>query len=559
MGLSAYFKFPRTEVETLLEQFEALSQRESPGSGLQSEELMNMLESLTVTASSIMSSLTLESDSSAGQQLDGDDTFGDDAFGAGNDESSGRQAAQLEKERIAKEKADAARLERERRKRERLAAAKAAAEYQYTNEAIEKRISDSADFLEKRLEGDELNEDGPKFHPIEVDLPDAHNQSVVNVLFNEEGRDAEECIVQLGEACFNVLQLLRPKRIIIGQVRDSEIEKIREDAPDIDEGAGMGEMLAVLESKDGQSDNDSITNAAKDCITLAVEHNVLEKKGSSPRNWFIHYSSFGHEYKAAIAKCIGLFSLMTVASTVFLEDVIDSNTMGDAKVLAESRGYHSLDGLTLGQYTFLIGAPSILGNIETEMEMVMGVICKGFLRLLSNDFVEAWRQYGDKIMLPDEDGVIRFSETAPDYFSDTMKGTARKTGVVLNLLTVFQSPIIASLHSGDVGNLDGKQLARALLRCPTSDIATKTKLLKQGDLLFSQNTKKVSDAKKFLSTHLEFLLKKSKGRAEIYLKYCIFLDLRQDIHKQLELLLKVLHRSDLEPDLLQRFVQYGFD
>ena len=131
------------------------------------------------------------------------------------------------------------------------------------------------------------------------------------------------------------------------------------------------------------------------------------------------------------------------------------------------------------------------------------------------------------------------------------KGTTRKTGAVLNLLAVFQSPIIASLHSGDVGNLDGKRLALALLRCPTSDITAKTRLLKQGDLLFSQNTKKVSDANKFISTHLKFLLKKSKDRAGIYLKFCVFLDLRRDIHRQLELLLKVLSRSDLEPDLLQ--------
>ena len=459
------------------------------------------------------------------------------------------EAERLEKERIAKEKADAARLERERLRKKQLADAKAAAASQYTNEACENRIVKSTELLRERLEKNELDEEGPKYHPVEVDLPEAHNKTVIDILLNEEGNDAEECIVQLGETCSNTLNALLTKRIIIGRVRDGAIDEIKENAPDIDERAGMGAMLTVLESKDGQNDDDSITNAAKDCITLAVNSNVLEKKGASACKWFIHYSSFGHEYKAAFAKCIGIFCLMTVAINVPLADVLDSDTISDAKVLADERGYKSLDGLTLGQFTLLIGAPSILGNVETEMEMAMGVICRGFLGLLGDNFVDVWRQYGDKIILPDEDGVIRFSETAPDYFSDAVKGTARKTGVVLNLLAVFQSPIIALLHSGDVGNLDGKQLARALLRCPTSDLMAKTKLLKQGDLFFAETLQKA--AEKFVRTHLAFLLKKSKGRAEIYLKYCIFLDLRRDIRAQLELLLKVLNRSDLELDILQ--------
>ena len=326
------------------------------------------------------------------------------------------EADRLEKERIAKAKADAARLERERRKKERLAAAKAAAANQYTNEACENRIVKSIELLQKRLEKNELDKDGPKFHPIEVDLPEAQNKTMVNILFNEEANDAEECIVQLGETCSNVLKILRPKRIIIGQVRESEIEKIKEDAPDIDEGAGMGSMLAVLESKDGQNNDDSITNAAKDCITLAVELKVLEKKGASPCNWFNHHSAFGHEYKAAMAKCIGLFSLMTVATNVPLVAVLDSETLSDAKVLAEGNGHEFCNEWTLGQFTLLVGAPSILGNIETETEMAMGIVCKGFVELLGDNFIEIWRQYGDKIMLPDEDGVIRFCETSPDYF-----------------------------------------------------------------------------------------------------------------------------------------------
>lgn len=474
-------------------------------------------------------------------------------------------ADRIEQERIAKEKAEAkekakaARLERERRRREELAAAKAAAENQYCDVEIEKRIRASTELLEKRLEEGELDEVGPKFHPIEVDLPEAHNETMVDILFNEEGHDAEECIVQLGEACSNVLKVLHPKRVIIGQVRDSAIDKIKEDSPDIDEGAGMGAMLTVLESKDGQNDDDSITNAAKECIALAVDNKVLEKKGASPCNWFVHHSALGHEYKASFAKCIGFFSLMTVAVNVLLVDVVDSDAMSDAKVLAEGHGYTSLDGWTLGQFTFLIAARSLLGGIETEMELAMTVICEGFVGLLSENIVEIWRQYGDKIILPDEDGVIGFSDNAPDFFSDARKGTGRRTGVVLNFLAVFQSPIITLLYEKDVGNLDGKKLALALLRCPTSDIIAKTKLLKRGDLFFSKTRKAVADAKKFVSTHLNILLKKSKGRAGIYLKYCIFLDLRRDINQQLELLLKVLNRSDLEIDLLQRFFRQDFD
>ena len=383
-------------------------------------------------------------------------------------------------------------------------------------------------------------------------MPEAHNKAIVEALYNEEGLDSGKCVVRLGKSCADILQILRAKRVIIGQVRDDEIESIKEDAPDIDERAGMGAMLAVLESKDGKNDDSSITSAAKDCITLAVDEKILERKGASPCNWFVHHSSLGKEYKAAFGKNIAIYSAMNVADNVLLVSVLDGDTLSDAKVLAEGQGFDSIDEWSLGRFAVLVAVPSILSKIEMEMEMAIGALCQGFLCLLGDDFVDTWRRHGDKILLPDEDDKIGFSATAPDYFSDVRKGTTRKTGVLLNLLTVFQSPIIAFCHGGDVDNIDFKQLATAVLRCSTKDIIAKAKLLKQGDLFFSQNAKKISDAKKFVGIHLKALLKTSKGRAGIYLKYCIFLDLRRDIHQQLELLLKILDRSDLELDILQR-------
>ena len=312
----------------------------------------------------------------------------------------------------------------------------------------------------------------------------------------------------------------------------------------------MGAMLTVLESKDGKNNDSSITSAAKDGVTLAVGKKVLEKKGA-PSESFAHYSSLGREYKAACGKNIGIYTAMNVADNVLLSSVLESDTLSDAKVLAEVKGFDSLDEWTLAEFMLLVAGPSLLSNIEMQMEMAIDVVCQGSLSLLEDDFVDTWRQYGDKILLPDEDGIIGFSDAAPDYFSDATKGKTRKTGVLLNLLAIFQSPIIVLRHGRDVDIVDYKQLATAVLRCPTADIIAKTRLLKQGDLFFSQNAKKISDAKRFVDTHLKVLLKTSKARAGVYLKYCIFLDLRRDIRAQLELLLKVLNRSDLELDILQ--------
>jgi len=308
-------------------------------------------------------------------------------------------------------------------------------------------------------------------------------------------------------------------------------------------------MLNVLESKDGVNHDNGIASAARDGVALAVKDKLLEKKGTRLSNWFVHYTSFGLEFKATVAKSIAIYSAIHVADNILLVVVLDSDTMRDAKVLAATKGFDSIDGWSFGQFVFLVGAPSILGEIETEMEMAIDVVCKGFVGLLDDGFNEQWRQHGDKILLPSENGTIKTCETAPDYFSDIKKGTTRKTGVVLNLLVVFQSPIIAFFRSNDdiICNFDAKQLAVAILRCSTSDIFAKTGQLKKGDLFFSQNAK----AKKFLENNLRLLLQKSKDRTGVFLKYCLFLDLRRDIKQQLQLLLKVLHRSHLESDLLQ--------
>jgi len=404
--------------------------------------------------------------------------------------------------------------------------------------------------LGKRINKNELDKDGPEYHPIETDLPEAHNKSVIHALYNDDKLDQTGAVVRLGQSCSDALKVLTAKRVIIGQIRDNEIDKIMEIAPDIDEGAAMSAMLSFLEKKDGTNYDADIADAAKRCVSKAVKGNVLAEKGKSPAHWLTHYTSFGPEYKAAIGKNFAIYSLSNVANNVSLDTVLDRDILSEAKVLAESKGFDSIGGWSLGRFLFLVAAPALASDSEVDMELAIKVVCKGFVSLLNSDFNEAWRKYGDQILLPDDDGKIESSENAPDYFSEEDGGLARKTGIVLNILVIFQCQIIASLHKDDsnVTETDGEKLAVAILRCPTSDVVAKTKLLKQGDLFF--NSSKVKEARRFVEMHLGYLLQKSKDRTGLYMKYCLFLDLRKDIEAQIKLLLRVLHRSHLTEAVL---------
>lgn len=483
-----------------------------------------------------------------------------------HDQARAAEADRLERERIAAEEAiaEADRLERERivqkkaeadrRKKERAAAAKAAVEREYSDVACDERIRASVKHLRQRMGQGVLDVGGHKFHAIVTDLPDAHNKSIVRILLggleaNEDKLDSTQAVVHLGRSCDDALQTLVAKRQILGQIRDDEIEKVRELAPDIDEDEAMGSMLAVLETNDAGSADSDIINAAKDCISQAVNANVIPKKGQTPSNWTRHYTSFTLEYKAALAKTIAIYSLMNVADNVLLASVIDDATLSDAKVLAESKGFDSIDRWSLARFHFYVAAPALASDSEIDMEIAISVLCNGFVGLLSVDSDEAWRKHGDQILLPGDDGNIEASENAPDYFSAEAKGDARKTGVVLNILAILQSQVIFSQCAlSDDKIKDGKGLALAILRCPTRDIKAKGSLLMRGDLFF--NKEKVAKAQKFVERSLDFFLKKSKGRTDLYRKYCLFLDLRNDIAPQIELLLRVLHRSHLGADML---------
>ena len=305
----------------------------------------------------------------------------------------------------------------------------------------------------------------------------------------------------------------------------------------------------MLEARDEENTNCDIIDAAKKCVKEAIKNKVLEKHGSDS---FTHYSSFLKEYKPAIGRNFSIYCLMNVADNVSLASVISSETLSDAEFFADSNGFDSIDGWSIGRFLFLVAAPALAGNSEDDTEIPIKVVCEAFVGLLNSDFNNAWRKYGDQILLPDNDGNIKASANAPDYFSDEVSGLARKTAIVQTITAMYQCQIIATHYKNDsnVAGMDGKKLALAILRCPTADIVGKTKLLKQGNIFFDDSRKKVREAKRFIETHLGYLLKKSKARASVYMKYCVFLDLRKDIEAQLNLLLRVLHRSHLAADFL---------
>ena len=416
------------------------------------------------------------------------------------------KAAAIEAERqtrIAREKAEA-----ERRREERAAAAKAAEERKYTEEACVDRMEVSIADLGQKIREGPLAKDGPEFHPMEVDIPEAHNKTTINILLNGNTLDPTQAVVLLGKSGSEVLQALMTKRIIIGQIADDEIDKINDFSPVIDEEGSMGSMLAVLEARDEENKNSDIIDAAKKCVKEAIRKKVLEKHGASLSNSFTHYSSFLKEYKPAMARNFSIYCLMNVANNVPLASVIRSETLSDAEFLADSNGFDSIDGWSIGRFVFLVAAPALAGDSEDDMEIPMKVVCEALVGLLNDDFNSVWREYGDQILLPDDDGNIKASVNAPDYFSDEVSGLARKTAIVQTITAIYQCQIIASRNKNDinVAGMNGKKLALAISRCPTADIVGKTKLLKQGNLFFDDSRKKVREAKRFIDTHLPYLL-----------------------------------------------------